>query len=342
MSIDTSNVNLLSIIESDVAIKKVASTGGGEWHSPCPFCGGKDRFVVQPNRSGGGRWWCRKCERSGDAINYIIERDGIGFKDAVKQLGLSLSGHSPKIRANRDRPRTESHSKRSTSQKSSASEGKAWQERAKSFIDYCEMNMWVEGTGREYMESRGFDMNTILSYRVGYNPTAIRDQWNGADVWLPRGIVIPYYTYTSTGKPITKIRFRLLGDDKKQKYTQVKGSANSFWSSRGLLEGDYVILCEGEFDAMAAKQALRNPKYVTVATGSTGGSRTVDLISQLSRAGTVSVAFDNDDAGETASEYWLDVLPNARRLRITHPHHDLNDMLIAGINFDKWLSGDVE
>ena len=26
--------------------KKVAATNGGEYHSPCPECGGKDRFII--------------------------------------------------------------------------------------------------------------------------------------------------------------------------------------------------------------------------------------------------------------------------------------------------------
>jgi hypothetical protein len=30
--------------------KRVSSTKGGEYKSPCPSCGGKDRFTIQPAR----------------------------------------------------------------------------------------------------------------------------------------------------------------------------------------------------------------------------------------------------------------------------------------------------
>ena len=41
-------VNLLSLIGSNVSLHKVARTGGGEYAGPCPFCGGTNRFRVQP------------------------------------------------------------------------------------------------------------------------------------------------------------------------------------------------------------------------------------------------------------------------------------------------------
>lgn len=34
-------------------IKKASARFGGEYHSPCPKCGGKDRFCVFPEQPGG-------------------------------------------------------------------------------------------------------------------------------------------------------------------------------------------------------------------------------------------------------------------------------------------------
>ena len=48
--------DLLGLIGADTRLKKVASTGGGGYAGACPFCGGRDRFRVQPEQ---GRWWCR-------------------------------------------------------------------------------------------------------------------------------------------------------------------------------------------------------------------------------------------------------------------------------------------
>ena len=49
-------MDIMALIGGDTPLRKTASTHGGEWCGPCPFCGGRDRFRVQPIR---GRWWCR-------------------------------------------------------------------------------------------------------------------------------------------------------------------------------------------------------------------------------------------------------------------------------------------
>ena len=86
--------DLLGLIGADTRLKKVASTGGGEYAGPCPFCGGRDRFRVQPAK---GRWWCRGCSdgsRWQDAIGYVRRREGLGFTEACRRLGASPSGVS--------------------------------------------------------------------------------------------------------------------------------------------------------------------------------------------------------------------------------------------------------
>jgi CHC2 zinc finger len=56
----------------------------GRWHvGPCPKCGGRDRFAVNPKK---GIWNCRGCGRGGDAINLVRHLDGIGYLDAVELL----------------------------------------------------------------------------------------------------------------------------------------------------------------------------------------------------------------------------------------------------------------
>ncbi len=71
-------------------LRRVARSHGGEWAGPCPFCGGRDRFRVQPYHPAGGRWWCRRCsptEHWEDAIAFVRRRDGCGFREAVARLG---------------------------------------------------------------------------------------------------------------------------------------------------------------------------------------------------------------------------------------------------------------
>ena len=56
------SVDLLALVGADSRLVKVASTRGGEYAGPCPFCGGEDRFRVQPEQ---GQWFCRQCSSDG-------------------------------------------------------------------------------------------------------------------------------------------------------------------------------------------------------------------------------------------------------------------------------------
>src|SRR4030042_652775 len=80
---------LLSLVGQDTALKRVAKTGGGEYAGPCPFCGGRDRFRVQPNRKPWGLWMCRNCGegRWQDVISFVMQRDQVDFKTALQTLG---------------------------------------------------------------------------------------------------------------------------------------------------------------------------------------------------------------------------------------------------------------
>lgn len=101
-----------------------------------------------------------------------------------------------------------------------------------------------------------------------------------------------------------------------------------------------VVLLEGELDALSVRQALTRPTAAVVATGSTQGGRRLRWLARLASASVVLVAYDNDDAGEHAAEYWIDALPNARRWR---PYwSDANDMARDGADLAAWVQAGIE
>lgn len=91
MTPDTAAVNaaipLWQLIQQDTTPEKQASSHGGEYHAPCPFCGGTDRFVCQLDRNGQTLWLCRSCTGAKwqDAISYLMRRDGLAFQDVLKR-----------------------------------------------------------------------------------------------------------------------------------------------------------------------------------------------------------------------------------------------------------------
>lgn len=335
MSVDQSHVDLLNLIP--VHAKKVASTGGGEYHSPCPFCGGRDRFIIQPKN---GRWMCRQCDKRGDAIAFVMEYHGKDFKSACEHLRLNLPDKPTRSRERARR--APAPPPISTAQEApKPADDELWQERATAFRDYAEAQMWSQdATGRDYLMGRGFTEDTINHFWLGYNPHDVRDNSWGLDktVWLPRGVVIPYVWGGRCELP--KIRVRLLEQgliNRAGKYIPPKGVKNVMWMSRGVLPGDVVVMCEGEFDAMLIKQECPEPRIVSVATGGVTGARLTESLFSLSVASKILVAFDNESHIEQHAQWWLDRLPQAKRL---YPlEKDVNDMLLKGKDVKGWVYG---
>jgi hypothetical protein len=100
-----------------------------------------------------------------------------------------------------------------------------------------------------------------------------------------------------------------------------------------------VLLLEGELDCLSCQQEAGD-LIAPIGTGSTAKGRTPLWIARLaSQASTILLGFDNDEesqAGEKASDEWLEILPNA--LRWPPLSHDLNDMLREGKDIKKWVA----
>lgn len=67
---------------------------GGEWHGPCPVCGGDDRCRIyttpgDAGRGDAGRYVCRRCHASGDAVSLSID-GGASMEDAHRLFGVPL------------------------------------------------------------------------------------------------------------------------------------------------------------------------------------------------------------------------------------------------------------
>lgn len=69
--------------------KRKGATRGGEFSSPCPSCGGTDRFILHPKAyDGKGAYFCRQCGIKGDGIQFGRDFLNYSFNQAKKQLGL--------------------------------------------------------------------------------------------------------------------------------------------------------------------------------------------------------------------------------------------------------------
>lgn len=322
---------------------------GEELQGPCPFCGGRDRFVVWPDI---GQWTCRHCKgfTPHSDIDFILDRDhgGIsreseGFKEAFKATLQTLGIQSTTT--------TTTPTAEDPTPQSCEPPNADWQARADSFWWYCFDQLWsldadelpLHPQAIEYLVLRGLNEETAQWAEIGYNPKTIYDtgeRWGleleeGQRVWLPAGLVFPW----RVGGAMWKLCIRQFDGDTRR-YITVKGSTNPPYQIDTVLPNHPLIMVEGPFDALAVHQAMRTAhicgdKVGCVATGTTQG-RNIRWIAQMSRASTILLAHDDEESGDKAADYWQDIYRDkAKRLRPTRK--DPGDMLREGDDIAAWI-----
>ena len=352
MNIDTHEiklkVNILDLIPPNISLKRVASTKGGEYAGPCPFCcEGRDRFHVQPHNET-GFWFCRHCSPTWqDSIAYVMKRDNLGFMDACKVLGgdvlpiASLPHEKPKkaLDIGRDAP------------------SKEWQADAWKVINGGASNLqkgrdWLDNHGIEpaanlppnapnsaavyrCLLERGLTPYTIERAKIGYNPK-YRKSPNGYGI--PMGILIP----NIIGGVVWAVRIRRgkvvnkeFETEKKsgKKYMVMGGSVtNALYGADSMIGKRYGVIVEGEFDALLLSQFAGDLVGVgTLGASSNTPNRWKLVIGLLDG---LFVALDNDKAGKAGLLNWK----GATAVTNTLPNGcDITDYHKEGGNLRKWV-----
>ncbi len=334
--------NLLAEMQQDGFRGKRKSTSrGGEWQGPCilPGCGGlgRDRLRVQPNVGSYGYFECRVCGQRGSLVDYLMLKRGYSKQQALAAVEWKpKDGSTPQLLI----PKSVLSGQIYPTHEAPCQE---WQTPAKAFVKYCMETLWSEKgvQALEYLRSRGFKDETIKAAQIGYNPAEMVRQgakWGRTGkVILKQGIVIPWFL----GEDIWRITVRdEKAIDPKDRYKQVAGGSNGLYLGFLLGYDRPVIVVEGEFDALSIAQEAGHDVSV-VATGSTEGSRITKWLAALATKDLVLVAFDAEESGDRASDWWLKRLENAHRLRPFWK--DANQMLQDGIDLlNEWIVPRVE
>ncbi len=304
-------MNVLELSEELGLIpKRMSSTKGGEFHSPCPdpACGGKDRFCVWPNEGSSGRYWCRQCGKSGDAIQFCRDFLGLPYLDACKKVGEE------------PRPRAELIIRRRLhfEPEEAIFPCEAWMKRGKSFVEECHLRLLKEPIALEILKSRGIHLETAKQFKIGWNPDDLfeeKQSWgldkefNGTrekKQWLPKGLVIPFFQDGC----LQKIKIRRAAwtpSDTFPKYVEVSGSSKQF-----AVFGDptlAVVLVEAEIDAILIQQEASN-LCCSVALGGAGKKPDGFIHLLLKTSPRILYSLDFDEAGKKAFSFWSRVYPN--------------------------------
>jgi DNA primase len=329
-------MSLLEILFADgFVLKRKASTNGGEYAGPCPFCGGDDRFIVWPVK---GRYWCRSCGKTGDTIQYLRDFRWLSFFNAC-----AVSGCEPtrNLRVTRTaeavwRP------------KESTTAPNAWQVKAQSFHDRTADLLWSpesESMRCWLHDEKGLQDETIRKAGLGFNPTTIHEQrssW-GIDVafkedgseqqqWLPAGIVIPWI---DNGQ-VSRLRIRRMkpGDD--PRYAIVSGS-----SMVPMILGPEmksIVVVESELDALLISQEAGDLCSV-IAMGFAQARPDRNTHEILSKCETILIALDSDDAGAKAAwKFWPETYGSKVRRWPCVLGKDPSEAWHNGLDIEAWIA----
>jgi len=343
--LDLARADLLGLIERDTRLKRVARTHGGEYAGPCPFCGGDDRFRVWPEHPDGrGQWWCRRCKRGGDAVDYVRARRNLDFVTACAWLGLDLPGRAQKRQrafiAPNQTPRPELPSEEKPPMRTPTQDrdhqmvdgtppAEDWRRAAGRIVNQCEAALWdANGAkARAWLSARGLTEDTWRAWRLGYHS----EDGQIGDLYVPRGIVIPCFCdealwYVKVRRPVPP----LAGP----KYWQVKGSKLTLFGLDRLAGRPEIVICEGELDALLLRQLAGDLVDVIAVAGATQRPNAQVLL-RLAEYRRWLVAFDNDDAGAQGADWW----GFAARTRSVRPLQgkDLTDFHLAGGDLRAWV-----
>lgn len=231
-------VDLVELIGRDTVLKQRAKTGGGEFSGACVFCGGDDRLRVQVcappgKKPAGARWMCRQCQPQwGDAIGYIMRRQGISFQDALAFLaGDHLA----------DQHRAAIDATPSPAKEEPKFDRKAWEAAAEALVDECAGILFQDEGKRalEFLHKRGLCDSALQAWGIGFNPRGRP----GAK----RGITIP--CRDSAG--LHAVNVRTGGDPP---YELIRGSHRWIFGLWTYVGATTAFLYESELDAVLSHQ----------------------------------------------------------------------------------------
>jgi len=152
-------VDIVDVIERYVPLKK----GGANYSACCPFHTEKTpSFTVSPTKQ---FYHCFGCGVHGNAISFLIEYQGLGYVEAVKDLAESVGMKMPEFEPRTKKPEG----------------GPDLYEIMKRACDYYRDQLKATPRAIEYLKGRGLTGKIAASFGIGYAP----DGWQSLESVFP-------------------------------------------------------------------------------------------------------------------------------------------------------------
>jgi len=316
---------LKELLEADgIRLKKVSTR---EYHSPCPVCGGKDRFVTWPDKGESGRGWCRQCNLNVDGIAYLMQVHGITFPEAAEYVGKNHTARKDRIR----KPNRTASIVKPESEEALVPSSQ-WMDAAGLFMEWAADNLHKNSKRLDKLQrERGISPATVKRWRLGWNPTSLKrpgENW-GLDgkIYLPAGLVTPNMR---DGKTVS---LKIRQESGEPKYLLVRGSKVFPYLLHGNVHGT-IVLVESEFDALLLWETSRDV-ITPIAVGGCSNKPDMETAELIAGAEILLNCMDNDTAGEQAGAWWKDWFPHCIRWKPTRK--DPGEMFQTGESVRRWI-----
>lgn len=338
--------DIVELVGSYLTLKKQ----GQNYFGLCPFHSEDTAsFSVAPGKQ---IYYCFGCQKGGNAINFLMEIEGLTFGEAAVKLAERAGVQIPQ-------------KEMSPAESRQAKERQAILKAHKLTADfYRELLLQQPNPAADYLKKRGIGEQVVKSFALGY----AGDDWQALYNFLNRrgydGALLQKASLVSlSGKnnryydkfhgrlifPICDFRGEVIAfggrvlDDSQPKY--LNSAQTPVYNKSAVLFGlhiaadairreDLAVIMEGYIDAVTAHQY-----GVTNAVASLGTALTVEQARLLKRYTTnVLLAYDGDSAGVKASMRGIDILrEQGMRVRVLAlPDGCDPDDFLRQKGFDGW------
>lgn len=349
--------DLVEVVSDFVTLKRK----GQNLVSPCPFHQEKTpSFVVSPTK---GIYKCFGCGKSGDAIQFIMDIEGLTYMDTIRYLarkyGIELKEESVDYSTDQQREKE--------------SILIALHFAAAYFQDVLWKNPDGSSIGLSYFKERGLSEPIIKKFQLGYS----LDQWDAflryavknnyqidilqkADLINQQGdkkydrfrgrIIFPIHQLNGR---VVGFGARILKNEKNQAkyinssesevYHKSKILYGLFQAKQAIRQEDLCYLVEGYMDVL-----MLNQGGVENVVASSGTSLTKDQIKLIGRhTSNITILYDGDRAGLQASLRGVDmILEEGLNVRIIlFPDGEDPDSFlrkVGSVEFKKYIVSNVQ
>src|SRR5215204_5948200 len=309
-----SKLAVIDVVGETVSLKKAGTTYKGL----CPFHGEKTpSFVVTPARES---WHCFGCGLGGDIFSFVMQRDGLTFPEALRQLaakaGVEIDERTKREDARRARLRQVLDT-------------------TIAFYHAVLTGSKVGEPALAYLKERGFTDDTISTYQLGWAPAGwdvmARQLQAKRDIRGEELVEVGLASPSQRGRGvIDKFRARVIFPIRDQNGHAVglggrllEGEGPKYLNSPAtplfdksrtlylidrakgpIRKSGQAVIVEGYTDALMAHQAGFDNVVASLGTALTPGQ--VALLTRYARR--IALAYDVDAAGERAGTLGVQAL----------------------------------